>query len=690
VLFIGGASLLIGQAILAACGWRQWSWLSPAVGLAAYTGLAWGTARLGFDGTGPLVAGLLASTLSLAFLRGRVEGLGQAARVGAPIALLALLAASIPFAVEGRFGILGTGFNVDMSQHLFAADWLSGQRRPEPALVSQGYPLGPHSLAAAGAELIGAGSLVSPFSGVTIVVPVMAALTALTVLGTLGPTRRMLATLLVAFPYLVASYLAQGAFKELYMALFLLGFALTLRELARGEPRGEWPRLARGVPLAVLAIGAIYAYSGPGLAWLAGVLGLWAVLELWQRRRSGADPQKLIRRAIPVVAVAFLVLLAGVVPEAGRIANFGGNVSAVADPTDLEPRRDEGPASDAQTVARDDASEADVGSAEAQNGQAGSRSAEEVTRRSGDEVAGLAAPEDSPVTRLSREERKALYKFNSDLGNLFGQVNPLLAFGVWPSGDFRVEPGGGGIPAAIFYLGALLGALALAIGLRAWLRRGELALPAALTTAVIIYLGALVFSTPYTTAKALQMVAPLAALIAVRELLAPEFGVASGRGIRGMLASARMRPARTILVAAFLFAAGGSSLLALANAPVGPRSYSPGLTRLSSNIDGQPTLVLAPPLQVTERHGRSFLGWELRGARPICVVADDGSKGGAVPTGISFVIGSDGSVEAPYEDLEFVVQRGQYVLWASTLDDGATAPKINPSEPTDCSFGQST
>ena len=184
------------------------------------------------------------------------------------------------------------------------------------------------------------------------------------------------------------------------------------------------------------------------------------------------------------------------------------------------------------------------------------------------------------------------------------------------------------------------------------------------------------------------MVAPLAALIAVRELLAPEFLAATGRGIRGALASARMRPARTVLVAAFVLAAGASSLLALANAPVGPRSYSPGLTRLSSNTDGQPTLILAPPLQVTERHGRSFLGWELRGARPICVVADDGSRGGPVPAGISFVIGSDGSLEAPYDDLEFVVQRGRYVLWARTVDDGAAAPKVNPDEPTDCTFEQ--
>ena len=42
--------------------------------------------------------------------------------------LLALLAASLPFIVEGRFGILGTGLNPDMSQHLFAADRLAQAR----------------------------------------------------------------------------------------------------------------------------------------------------------------------------------------------------------------------------------------------------------------------------------------------------------------------------------------------------------------------------------------------------------------------------------------------------------------------------------------------------------------------------------------------------------------------------------
>jgi hypothetical protein len=34
VLVVCFASLAIGQAAIALCGMRQWSWLSPAVGLA--------------------------------------------------------------------------------------------------------------------------------------------------------------------------------------------------------------------------------------------------------------------------------------------------------------------------------------------------------------------------------------------------------------------------------------------------------------------------------------------------------------------------------------------------------------------------------------------------------------------------------------------------------------------------------
>ena len=62
---------------------------------------------------------------SIVYLWGRLERGVEAWRAGWPVALLALLAGSLPFVVEGHFGILGTSFNPDMSQHLLAADRLA-------------------------------------------------------------------------------------------------------------------------------------------------------------------------------------------------------------------------------------------------------------------------------------------------------------------------------------------------------------------------------------------------------------------------------------------------------------------------------------------------------------------------------------------------------------------------------------
>ena len=72
----------------------------------------------------------------------------------------------------------------------------------------------------------------------------------------------------------------------------MLAFAIGLHELAReadrqhGHPGGARQALA-ATPLAAVAVGAIYSYSFPGLLWLAGAAGLWAVVELGSGGRSG-------------------------------------------------------------------------------------------------------------------------------------------------------------------------------------------------------------------------------------------------------------------------------------------------------------------------------------------------------------------------------------------------------------------
>ena len=56
-------------------------------------------------------------------------------------------------------------------------------------------------------------------------------------------------------------------------------------------------------------------------------------------------------------------------------------------------------------------------------------------------------------------------------------------------------------------------------------------------------------------------------------------------------------------------------MLALANAPVGPDDYTPGVRKLANRFAGQPTLLLAPPNVIADQRGAEFYGWELRGRR---------------------------------------------------------------------------
>ena len=62
------------------------------------------------------------------------------------------------------------------------------------------------------------------------------------------------------------------------------------------------------------------------------------------------------------------------------------------------------------------------------------------------------------------------------LGNLFGQISPFEALGIWPSGDFRRTPGAGAVPAIGYYVGVALALVLLLSGLRWALRRGEVAI----------------------------------------------------------------------------------------------------------------------------------------------------------------------------------------------------------------------
>jgi hypothetical protein len=586
-LAVCAASLAIGQGALALCGARRWSWLCAPVGLALLCALCWGTVRLAGDGTISAVVVTVAAVASAAFAAGRVEGGRDALRVGLPAAAAALLAASLPFLVEGHFGILGTSFNPDMSQHLLAAERLA---HGDPSqLLRQGYPLGPHAVVVALDKGLGVG-LVQGFGGLTVAAAVLAPLTALAAFDPSNPpsggsgapwrpqstTRRavlaIVAALVVGLPYVVASYFAQGAFKETMQALLLLGFVLALRASTREDAwRGSPLRL---LPAALIAAGSVYVYSFPGLIWLGGALLLWLLLE-----------RQLPARALLPALLVFAVLVA---PELGRMADF----------RHFETFDPNGPG----------------------------------------------------------------------LGNLFGQISPLEALGIWPSGDFRLAPGDGAAPALAYWLGAAFGLLLLGWGAWRCARGRETAILGGLAAAALAYVAARAAGTPYTAAKAIELASPLVALAIV-------LGFASTWRVPRAMPE-KVANGGLLVAGAYLLAAGACSLLAFANAPVGPTGYSPALNAFRREVGGGPTLVLAPPQLLAEEHGTPFLAWELRGGR-VCIEAEGESN--ALPRGVRFVVArgaEGGNGEAAdgrsFAGFEVRQARPPYLLWEAT---GPVAPR---------------
>jgi hypothetical protein len=551
VLAICLASLAIGQAAIGLCGGRRWSWLAPAVGLALLCVVCWATGRMPGDG---MVSAIVASGLTVAavaYLRRRVEGGGDAVRAGWPVALGALLAASLPFAVEGHFGILGTSFNPDMSQHLLAADRLA-EGHPSQ-LLNQGYPLGPHAVVVALDKGLGIG-LVQGFSGLTIAVAVLACLTALAAFADLPSLPRIAGALLVGLAYMVASYFAQGAFKETMQALFLLAFVLALREADR-----TWGGLSlRYVPAALIAVGSIYTYSFPSLIWLGAAFVLLLLGKAFLAV-GGDDREDSPGRGIPrsetgpaarALGLAFVVFVVLTLPELPRMIDF--HSFETFDPN--------GPG----------------------------------------------------------------------LGNLFGQISLFVALGVWPSGDFRLAAGDGAVPALAYYLGIAFALSLFLYGLGRLWRRRETAILAGVAAAALAYAAARLGGTPYTAAKAIEIAAPLVAMTILLPLL-----TSARRESQPMVDKSALRSwVAAIAAALFIAAAGGCSLLALANAPVGPTAYSSKLSELRKVVDAGPTLVYASPRLLDEEHGGPFLAWELRGGR-VCIQSTEEPE---VPAGVRFVI----------------------------------------------------
>jgi hypothetical protein len=220
------------------------------------------------------------------------------------------------------------------------------------------------------------------------------------------------------------------------------------------------------------------------------------------------------------------------------------------------------------------------------------------------------------------------------LGNLFGQISPFAALGIWPSGDFRLAAGDGAVPALAYYLGIAF-ALALFVYGLAWLwKRRESAIVAGVAAAALAYAAARVAGTPYTAAKAIEIASPLVALTILLPLLSEACRLPLA--MRDKLDMPRLWA--LVTAALFIAAAGACSILALANAPVGPTSYSSSLSEYRKLVGEGPTVVYASPQLLGEEHGEPFLAWELRGGR-VCIQSTEEPK---VPRGVRFAIWDEG------------------------------------------------
>ena len=303
IVVIVGLSLLVGRAIMLACGREKWNGLEPAVGFAGVMTVEGLLARIPGTHT-VLVLGVVLLVAVSVFLIRRVslDDLPRSPFFWAA-AVLAVLLTSIPFAVTGHWGLLGMGYNNDLGLHLAWSEYLRSGFGTEP---SDGYPLGPHGLATA-LSFIPKISLGPVFIGMVMAITVLTVMTAWAALEKLGNWRRLLASLLVGLPYLMASYFAQGAFKELAAAMFLLAFVIALPQVTP-LPAGRKERLKAVLPLIVLLLGIVFTYSFPGLAWPFAVLIVWVLAD--PDMRAKLSPKAILGYlSRPVVLVSTLVLL---------------------------------------------------------------------------------------------------------------------------------------------------------------------------------------------------------------------------------------------------------------------------------------------------------------------------------------------------------------------------------------------
>ncbi len=312
-------------------GRHRASFLEVAVGLSVLILLSTVAIRLPGHANTSTALFVVVVVASLVFLLIRREAiLGPAVGIGIPVALVTLLLASLPFIANGHIGIPGVGLNNDMAMHLVDTDYLLDPSGPQPQSIVNGYPIGPHSLVATVTNLLGVEPL-EGWLGLLVAAPVLTALTSLGALPEMHGGRRILAAALVALAYLTASVLGIAGFKELIAGMFLIAFAIGLRELKR-TPDG---RVAVLIGLALITAAMVPVYTLPGVAWLGIIAAIWVAAHLLRiRTQSGRQGvRRVVRDSMRIVVPALILLVVVGLIELPKILDFirSGSIGNVAD-----------------------------------------------------------------------------------------------------------------------------------------------------------------------------------------------------------------------------------------------------------------------------------------------------------------------------------------------------------------------
>jgi len=324
-------SLVVGLAILRICGTQGFTWLAGPVGLAALMVVA--SSALHVPGRSMTVGVLLAVGFVVAVIVIRRTGGLQLPWYEALTLLAPFAIAFIPFLVYRATGIFGVGIDNDMTSHLTLADAFRSQAVMDVQGVSESYPLGPHALVAAIAEPLGFGT-VATFAGFTLAGPVLLVMAAFAALRDATRLGTLLVALTVGTTYLMASYYAQGSFKEVIMAALIIGAAVPLLPGRLAATRLKW------VPLGLLLAGAVAVYSYNGVLWSGLViLGWLAVMAGGEIVRGGgvrARVSAVIRTEAVPVALAITAFAVVSVPQIPRVYAYlvdtGGGTSIEGSP----------------------------------------------------------------------------------------------------------------------------------------------------------------------------------------------------------------------------------------------------------------------------------------------------------------------------------------------------------------------